>query len=166
MKADTERKKYYNAKKHTKKKGLHAHLSKELRKKMSKKKRALLLHKGDKVQVMRGPGKGKTTKISKVNTDKRKVYLDGINSRTAKGKEVLVAIEPSNLMLLELEPTETRKKLFTQEAFKKEEKPKKKVEKSATKKADPPKPKEEKKVASPAAKPAPAPKATTDNIKR
>lgn len=112
MKPDTERKKYYNARLHKKKDFLHVHLSKDLRQKLKIKKRALLIHKGDKVMVMRGSGRNKTGKVAKVNYNKSKVYIEGISNRTARGKEILVALEPSNLLLLEAEMTHERKELF------------------------------------------------------
>ena len=40
---------------------MNAHLSKELRGKLKSRKRSILLHSGDTVRVMRGPGKGMTT---------------------------------------------------------------------------------------------------------
>lgn len=116
MKSDTERKIRYNAKIHKKKDFLHVHLSKDLRQKLKTKKRAILVHKGDKVKIMRGFAKTKVGKVAKVNYNKVKVYVEGISKRTARGKEVLVAIEPSNLLLLETEMTKERKELFKQEA--------------------------------------------------
>ncbi len=112
MKSDTERKMYYNAKLHKKKDFLHVHLSKDLRQKLKIKKRAILVHKGDKVKIMRGFARDKVGKVVKVNYNKVKVYVEGISKRTARGKEVLVAIEPSNLLLLETEITKERKELF------------------------------------------------------
>lgn len=119
MKSDTERKRYHTEKLHKRKKRMNAHLSKELRGKLKSKRRSILLHSGDTVKVMRGPGKGKETKVSRLSTAKRKVYLEGVVVTNARKKEVAVAIEPSNLMLLALEPTEERKKLFSEDAFKK-----------------------------------------------
>ncbi len=125
MKPDTERKKYYSEKLHMKKKRLHSHLSKELRSKLKNKKRAIQIRKGDTAKVMRGPGKGKQAKIAKVSTVKRKVYLEGITAKTAKGRENPIALEPSNLLLVALESTKERKELFSEDIFKKAEKPKK-----------------------------------------
>jgi len=120
MKPDTERKIRYKSKLHKKKDFLHVHLSKDLRQKLKIKKRALLVHKGDKVKIMRGFARDKVGKVAKVNYNKVKVYVEGISKRTARGKEVLVAIEPSNLLLLETEMTKERKEMFKQEASKQE----------------------------------------------
>jgi ribosomal protein uL24 len=140
MKPDTERKKYYSEKIHKRKKRLHCHLSKELRLKLKAKKRALLIHKGDSIKVLRGPGKGKTAKVSKVSTINRKVYVEGVVAKTARGKEVPMALEVSNLMLVGLEPTKERKAIFSEDIFMKKEKPKKAVvPKPDDKKAEAPK---------------------------
>ena len=69
---------------------------------------------------MRGFARDKVGKVAKVNYNKVKVYVEGISKRTARGKEVLVAIEPSNLLLLETEMTKERKEMFKQEASKQE----------------------------------------------
>lgn len=122
MKSDTERKKYYKAKNHQKTRRMHVHLSRALRGSIKQKKRSILVHKGDKVRIMRGPGKGKEARVARVSHAKMKVYVDGVNARTAKGREVLVALQPSNLELVTLEQTKERKELFAESAFKKEEK--------------------------------------------
>ncbi|MBU0527904.1 MAG: 50S ribosomal protein L24 [Candidatus Micrarchaeota archaeon] len=139
MKPDTERKKYYSEKLHKRKNRLHCHLSKELRSKLKAKKRSLLIHKGDSIKVLRGPGKGKTAKVSKVSTLNRKVYVEGVVAKTARGKEVQMALEVSNLMLVGLEPTKERKAIFSEDIFMKKEKPKKAVAPKPDAKADAPK---------------------------
>lgn len=121
MKSDTERKNYYKEKLHKKKNRLHVHLSKDLRGKLKVKKRALLVHKGDTVKIMRGPEKGKEAKVGEVSVIKRLVFLEGIVAKTAKGKEVPLPVEPSNLLLISLESTPERKKIFSDDAFKKKE---------------------------------------------
>lgn len=131
MKPDTERRKYYKAKNHTKTRKMNVHLSKELRSKLKKKTRSTMLRKGDKVRVMRGPSRGKSAKVVRVSHTKMKVFLEGITVRTAKAREVLVPLSPSNLELIELEKTKEREVLFNEAAFSKE---KKKEEKKDEKK--------------------------------
>jgi large subunit ribosomal protein L24 len=128
MKSDTERKKYYAEKLHKRKGRLHVHLSKELRKQLKVKKRAILVRKGDTVRVMRGPGKGKEAKVANVSVLNRKVFLEGVAAKTMRGKEVPVALEPSNLLLIGLESTKERKEIFSEEAFRKKEVVKPKTE--------------------------------------
>ena len=104
MKADTERTIRYKSDLHKRKDFLHVHLSKDLRKKM--KKRATLVKKGDKVRVMVGNHRGKEAKVTRVKYKTSKIYLEGLNNRTARAKEVAIPFEPSNLMLIELNTTE------------------------------------------------------------
>ena len=125
MKSDTERKMFYQAKRHKRTKRLHVHVSKELKAKLKRKVRALLVRKGDKIKIMRGPGKGSTAKVVKVNHSKMKVFVEGIVHRTARGREMMVALQPSNLTLIELFKTKEREILSTEAAFTKApEKPK------------------------------------------
>jgi len=129
MKSDTERRMFHNEKIHKKKNRMHVHLSKDLRTKLKSKKRSIMVRKDDKVKVMRGDHKGKEAKISRVSVLRRKVFLEGIANKNAKGKEFLIPIDPSNLLLIAIEPSKERKELFNDAAFKakqeakKEEKP-------------------------------------------
>lgn len=139
MKSDTERKKFHTEKLHKRKSRMHVHLSKDLRAKLKVKKRAVLVRKGDTVKVMRGPGRGKEAKVSDVNVLRRKVFVEGVVAKNARGREVSVALEPSNLLLTVLEATKERKSIFSEEAFRKAESPKKEAHKAASEKAEAPK---------------------------
>jgi large subunit ribosomal protein L24 len=77
------------------------HISKELRAKLGTARRSIQAHKGDKVKILRGDHKGHTGKIFEVDIANLKVYVEGATSRTAKGVEKLVQLDPSNLVLLE-----------------------------------------------------------------
>jgi large subunit ribosomal protein L24 len=136
MKSDTERKRYHAEKIHRKKSRLHVHLSKELRGKLKIRKRAVLVRKGDTVKVMRGPEKGKEGKVADVSVLRRKVFLEGISVKNARGREIPLPLEPSNLLLISLESTPERKEIFSEEAFRKKEAPKPKAEKPAEQKAE------------------------------
>jgi len=151
MKPDTERKNYYSADIHERKKNVHVHLSKELRGKLKKKTRSVGVRRGDQVKVMRGKHKGKQAKVSSVSVKDRVVYLEGVTRNNARGQEKPIALQPSNLMLLSLESTKERKELFSSDAFKKEEpkkekkeEPKKAEEKKTEEKAPEKKPEEKK----------------------
>ncbi len=117
MKSDSERKKFYKEPLHQRKSRLHVHLSKTLRTKLKTKKRAVLIHKRDKVKIMRGPGMGKEARVTRVNVNRRKVFTDAVMVKNARGTEVAVPLEASNLLLIELEPTQERKLIFKDEAF-------------------------------------------------
>lgn len=96
-----QRKFRFTAPLHLRKKMVSLHVSKELRAKLSTKKRSAPAHKGDKVKVMRGEHKGKTGKIIEVDLNNLKIYIEGVTQRTAKGTEKPAPLEPSNLLLLE-----------------------------------------------------------------
>mgnify|MGYP001588742280 CR=1 FL=1 len=103
-----QRKFRYNAPLHQRKKMVSVHLSKELRAKLSTKKRNAPVHKGDKVKVMRGEKRGHTGKVIEVDLADLKVYVEGVSQRTAKGVEKLAPIDPSNLLIIEGDFTKDR----------------------------------------------------------
>ncbi len=102
-----QRKYRYNAPLHIKSKFLRVTLSEKLRKEY--KKRNIRVKVGDIVKVMRGDFKGKTGTVTKVDVKKGKVFSDKIVRRKANGEEVLVPLEPSNLMIIELDVSDSRR---------------------------------------------------------
>ena len=103
-----QRKFRYNAPLHLRKKMVAVHVSKELRAKLTTKRRSVSAHKGDRVKVMVGEFRGKMGKIIEVDLNTLKIFVEGVTRRNAKGIEKLVAIDPSNLLLLEGEFTKNR----------------------------------------------------------
>ena len=95
-----QRKYRYNAPLHTKQKFIHIHLSKELRKKH--KTRRLGPKKGDKVKVLRGQFKKHTGNIERIDLKKTKVYVSGIDITKKDGTKTTYPIDPSNIILTEL----------------------------------------------------------------
>ncbi len=77
-----------------------AHLSKELRKKYNR--RSFGLKKGDKVKIMRGQFKKKNGKIDKVDLKGNYVYVTGIEIQKKDGTKTFYPLQPSNLMITEL----------------------------------------------------------------
>jgi large subunit ribosomal protein L24 len=100
MRARTARKKRALAPLHARGKFLHSHLSRELREKM--KKRSMRIRKGDKVKIVRGNFKGKEGKVARVDLKKCKIFIEGITRKKARGQEILVPIDPSNVIITEL----------------------------------------------------------------
>ena len=98
--ARKQRKYRYNAPLHIKQKFVHAHLSKELRKKY--KTRALGLKTGDKVRIARGQFKKKTGVVDKIDLKKSKVFVRGIEVIRKDGTKVFFPLEPSNLIITEI----------------------------------------------------------------
>jgi large subunit ribosomal protein L24 len=96
-----QRKFRYTAPNHQRRKMVFVHIGKELRAKLSTSRRSIQPRKGDKVKILRGDHKGHVGKIFEVDLSILKIYVEGANSRTAKGVEKLVPIDPSNLVILE-----------------------------------------------------------------
>jgi len=105
-----QRKARYNAPLHSRQKLVHAHISKEAREKLKITKRSTAVREGDKVKVMNGKFRGKTGKVSEVDLKGLKVYVEGVTARKAKGQEVPAALEPSNLMIIELDLSDKKRK--------------------------------------------------------
>lgn len=95
-----QRKYRFNANLHIRKNMLSANLSKELRKKYSK--RNISLRKKDVVKIKRGNFKGKTGKINIVNMKKLKVSIEGIQRQKKDGTKIHIFFDPSNLQITEL----------------------------------------------------------------
>lgn len=85
---------------HTKKKFVHAHLSKDLRKKYGK--RSAGLRKGDKVKVMVGKFKKHEGKVENVDSGKTRIFVSGVEITKRDGTKKPLSLHPSNLMITEL----------------------------------------------------------------
>jgi len=96
-----QRKFRYTAPNHMRRKMVFVHIGRELRAKLGTARRSIQPRKGDKVKILRGDHKGHSGKIFEVDLSTLKIYVEGANSRTAKGVEKLVPIDPSSLVILE-----------------------------------------------------------------
>ncbi len=112
MKRRTARRKYLKAKLHTRRKHLSMHVGKELKSKLNKPLRSILVNKGDKVKVLRGEHKGKTQVITEVSYSKRKVYLDNVVRKNARGNDIHIPFDPSNLELISLKESSFRNEIL------------------------------------------------------
>ncbi len=100
-KSPTKQRKFArNAPLHVRGKFVHAHLSKELKKKHNR--RSLQVKNGDKVKILRGQFSGKTGKISRVDLRKSAVYIEGIEMVKKDGNKIFYPIHASNLVITEL----------------------------------------------------------------
>ena len=95
-----QRKYRYNAPLHVRRKFLSAPLSKELKEKLGR--NSIPVRSGDTVQIMRGDFKGIVGKVERVSLKKLKVYVDKARVKKADGKETMRAIDPSNIMIVEM----------------------------------------------------------------
>lgn len=85
---------------HVKQKFVRTHLSKELRKKYSK--RSIGLRKGDKIKVMHGQFKKHEGKVEMIDLKKTRVFVNGVETTKKDGTKKMIALNPSNLMVVEL----------------------------------------------------------------
>ncbi len=107
-----QRKYRYNAPLHIKQKFIHCHLSKELRKKHNK--RSIGLHKGDKVKILRGKFKNHTGSVEEIDLKKSRVYVQGVEITKKDGTKTRQPLDPSNLMIIELNlDDKIRQKILT-----------------------------------------------------
>jgi len=95
-----QRKYRHNAPLHIRQKFVSAHLSKELRKKYSR--RSINLRKGDNVKVMRGQFRNKQGKVEEVDLKKTLIYISGIEISKKDGTKARRPLHPSNLLATEL----------------------------------------------------------------
>ncbi len=102
-----QRKFYHSKPLHMKQSGLSAQLDKKLRKEIGTK--SIPLRKGDTVKVVTGAKKGNTGKITAVNYRKRIVFIEKIIRKKANGEEIPLPINASNLLLVEVDRSDSRR---------------------------------------------------------
>ena len=102
-----QRKYRHNAPFHVRHNFLSAHLSKDLRKQYER--RSFPLRKGDEIEVMNGKFKGTKGAIERVDMKELKVYVDGIKVKKTDGREVVIALEPSNLKIIRFDLSDKRR---------------------------------------------------------
>ncbi|MBI4152083.1 50S ribosomal protein L24 [Candidatus Woesearchaeota archaeon] len=107
--ARKQRKYVHRAPLHIKQKLMHAHLAPALREKYNGLRR-IQLRKGDKVKVLRGEFKTKDGKVEHVRLKKNRAYVIGLDRLKADGSKVPVPIHPSNLMIMELDLGDRKRK--------------------------------------------------------
>ncbi len=95
-----QRKYSANAPLHIKRKLLSVNLSKELRKRHSR--RNIPAVKGDTVKIMVGKFRKKTGKIISIDVKNSKIKIEGITVKKQDGSKANVKIHPSNLQIIEL----------------------------------------------------------------
>ncbi len=103
-----QRKALYTAPLHIRQKLVSAPLSPELREKYGV--RTLPVRKGDKVRVMRGDFKGHEGKVVKVDLKRLRILIDGVTIKRSDGTPVFRPIHPSNVMIVELDLSDKRRR--------------------------------------------------------
>jgi len=120
-----QRKFHYDKPLHMKQQCLASHLDKKLAKQLEK--RSIPIRKGDTMKVMRGGMKGKTGKITGVNYGKGIVFIENVMRKKANGEEVQVPLKASNLLVVDLDKSDSKR--FKGKVLKEEKKKEEKKEK-------------------------------------
>lgn len=107
-KPSKQRKYIANAPLHIKKTFLAVHLSKDLKTKYGK--RSFQVRSGDKVKILRGDKKGKEGKVEKVSVKKGFVHIAGITYMKKDGVKAFYPVKPSNLMIVDLNLSDKKRK--------------------------------------------------------
>ena len=107
-----------NAPLHIKHKFLSAHLSEDLRKKHNK--RSMPLRKKDKVKVLRGKFKGKIGEVEEVSLKRTRIFVKGVEIKKDEGRAIKFPVQPSNVVILELNLDDKRRKAVLERTPKKE----------------------------------------------
>ena len=103
-KARKQRKTFFNAPLHQKRKQIASHLEENLLLKYDK--RRIPVVREDTVKVMRGAFKGHEDKVLKVDLKKHLVEVEGVTITKADGKQVAKPVHPSNLLITKLNLTD------------------------------------------------------------
>lgn len=103
-----QRKYTANAPLHIRAKFLASHLSKTLIQKYNTRK--LRIRKGDKVKIMRGQHKGKVGTIDKVDIKQGNITLDSLFTTKRDGSKSFYPINPSNVMVQEINLDDRKRK--------------------------------------------------------
>lgn len=103
-----QRKYGFNAPLHVRAKKISANLSKELRKKYSK--RTLPLRTGDRIKVLRGSHKGTLGKVEGKDLTNYKIFIKGVERKKKDGTSNPIPVDPSNVQILELNLEDKKRK--------------------------------------------------------
>ena len=106
-KPDKSRKAFYTMPKHKAVKAIASHLDEKLAKEFNK--RAISVRKGDTVKILRGSHKGKEGKITSVDTKDSRIYIEKIVTKKSNGQEKQVPIQPSNVLVIDLDRTDRKR---------------------------------------------------------
>lgn len=93
---------------HRRRKLISAQLSRELRK--TSKRRNFPLRKGDRVKVLCGEFRGKEGRVTGTDVADYKIFMEGLVVKKPDGKEKAIPISPSNVMILELDLSDEKRK--------------------------------------------------------
>ncbi|MCL5430428.1 MAG: 50S ribosomal protein L24 [Candidatus Marsarchaeota archaeon] len=122
----------YTAPLHQRQHFLHAHIDKQLRKKLNLAKRTVQISKGDTVKIMSGSKRGSSGKVSAVNLRSGRIMIEGVTRKTRKGKETGIQVNVSNVYITDLNLTDKIRAAKLKVAVQPKPQPQQKKEKPAT----------------------------------
>lgn len=115
-KPSTVRKRWFNAPLHRRRKYLSAPLSPELRAEYGT--RSLPVRKGDTVVVLKGDWKMKEGKVTRVDTKRMRIYIEGLTRERMDGSTVPIPIRPWNVMITRLDLSDPwRKRILERRGY-------------------------------------------------
>ena len=127
IKPRKQRKTFYNAPLHKKRKWIAAHLSENLLLKYDKRSAPVVT--GDTVKVMRGSFKGHEDKVASVHVKNQTVEVEGITTVKADGTKIARSLHASNLLITKLNLTDRWRRQKLEQGL--SETTKKEIEKEA-----------------------------------
>jgi len=111
-----------------------AHLSQDLRESYGV--RSLPIRSGDTVRILRGDYKDYEGRVTRVDRNKYRVYVDGVAREKADGTTTLVPIHHSKIEIIRLNlEDDWRKRILERKGSPKEEKPPKRMNEKGKEKA-------------------------------
>jgi len=117
-----QRKLLYNAPHHVRGKIMSAHLSEDLRESYGF--RSLPIRSGDTVRILRGDYKDYEGRVTRVDRDKYRIFVDGVAREKADGTTTPIPIHHSKVEIVRLNlEDEWRKRILERKGSSKEEKP-------------------------------------------
>ena len=115
-KPSTVRKRWFNAPLHRRRKYLSAPLSPELRAEYGT--RSLPVRRGDTVVVLKGDWKMKEGKVTRVDTKRMRIYIEGLTRERMDGSTVPIPIRPWNVMITKLDLSDPwRKRILERRGY-------------------------------------------------
>jgi len=115
-KPSTVRKRWFNAPLHRRRKYLSAPLSPELRAEYGT--RSLPVRRGDTVVVLKGDWKMKEGKVTRIDTKRMRIYIEGLTRERMDGSTVPIPIRPWNVMITKLDLSDPwRKRILERRGY-------------------------------------------------
>jgi len=115
-KPSTVRKRWFNAPLHRRRKYLSAPLSPELRAEYGT--RSLPVRRGDTVVILKGDWKMKEGKVTRIDTKRMRIYIEGLTRERMDGSTVPIPIRPWNVMITKLDLSDPwRKRILERRGY-------------------------------------------------